>query len=298
MELQLLSSHQIDKKQWNECLSASGNRMIYASSDYLDHMADNWDGIVGDDYDLIMPVPWRKKFGIKYCYDVPFIQQLGVFGKNVQQENLSACIGVLSTSVKYGDYALNFTNDSDQGGSCNNYILSLASNYRSTSAFYSDKLKSDLVKAEKNLLEYSHANAKEAIETFRELYAGKIPSVKTSDYTNFHELCKLKEKENNLIVRKICFNKQLLSVCLLFKDAYRLYNVMSCTTAEGRSKSAGHFLYDNIIKEFSQTGFILDLEGSEIAGVAHFYKSFGAMNQPYKKLHFNRLPFPLNIFKR
>ena len=62
--------------------------------------------------------------------------------------------------------------------------------------------------------------------------------------------------------------------------------------------SAGHFLLDNIIKEFSQTGLVLDFEGSDIPGIEHFYKSFGAINQPYNKIHFNRLPYFLRLLKR
>src|SRR4029077_16894207 len=96
---------------------------------------------------IIMPIPWRKKVGIKYSYDVPFIQQLGVYGKSVQQEDIEFCIKLLLRAYKYGDYALNYMNNVTKGKEANNYMLSLASNYRSTSFFYSDNLKTNLAKA-------------------------------------------------------------------------------------------------------------------------------------------------------
>ncbi len=298
MQLQLLPSYEIDKQKWDDCLSNSINPFIYASSVYLDHLTENWDGIVDDDYNIIMPIPWRKKYGYKYCYDVPFVQQLGVFGKTLQQNDIHECIKLMLHSFKYGDYSLNFMNNIKSGKVTNNYMLSLASNYRSTSFFYSDNLKANLNKAAKQAFEYSSAKAEDAIDLFMNVYAEKFSHVTSTNYKKFYELCKLKEEENNLIVRKVSSNKNILAMNLLLKDKYRIYNIMPCTTQEGKAVSAGHFLLDNIIKEFSQTGLILDFEGSDISGIERFYKSFGGINQPYIKIHFNRLPYFLRLFKR
>jgi len=298
MELQLLPSKKIDKKKWDDCLNNSSNPLIYASSDYLDCMADNWDAIVAEDYSFVMPIPWRKKIGIRYCYKVPFIQQLGVFGKILTDENITSCIKLMLRSFRYGDYSFNYLNKVNDGKRSSNYMLSLASNYRSTSLFYSDKLKSDLSKAGKNGLGYQSGNTDEAIDLFRELYAEKTRGITATDYDNFYRLCNLKERENNLIVRKISLDKNILAISLLMKDKLRVYNLISCTTQKGRNVLAGHFLHDSLIKEYSQTGLIFDFEGSDIPGIKHFYKSFGAIEQPYSKIHFNRLPYLLQLFKR
>jgi len=298
MELQLLSSCDIDKHAWDECLYNSAAPFIYASSVYLDAMADNWDGIVAGDYDCIMPIPWRKKFGIKYCYAAPFIQQLGVFGKDAHRQTVDDYIKLLPENFRYGDYAFNYLNAVSNAKPSNNYILSLASRYSATSFFYTDKLKADLSKAAKNPLIYTKATIAEAIDLFCELYSERVINISAKDYSNFYGLCMLKEKEGDLIVRKICLGNQIMAISLLMKDKFRLYNLISCTTKEGRGVQAGHFLYDNLIKEFSQTGLVLDFEGSEIPGIAHFYKSFGAINQPYPKIHFNKLPYLLQLFKR
>ncbi|MEP6684706.1 MAG: hypothetical protein ABJA35_15655 [Parafilimonas sp.] len=298
MQLQLLSSHEIDKQKWDDCLKDSINPFIYASSVYLDCMADNWDGIVGDDYNIIMPIPWRKKFGVQYSYHVPFIQQLGVFGKEFKQDDVNDCIRLMLQNFKYGDYSLNFMNTIKSGKQSNNYMLSLASNYRSTSFFYSDKLKSDLTKAANNSFEYVTATADEVINLFKELYTERMPDLDAENYKKLYDLSVIKDKENNLITRKIIVKNKAVAMGLLLKDKFRIYNLISCTTSEGRVMHAGHFLYDSLIKEFSQTGLIFDFEGSDIPGVEHFFKSFGAINQPYTKIHFNRLPYFLRLLKR
>jgi hypothetical protein len=298
MELQLLPSHKIDIQKWDECIKNSSNSLIYATSVYLDNMADNWDGIIVDDYAAVMPVAWRKKLGIKYSYHAPFIQQLGLFAENIDKNCLHECYTYLLQSYKYGDYFFNYKNELAIGQPCTNYILSLASNYRSISFFYDDKMKPQLEKAANNSFEYNKANADEVINLFVELYSKRIPGITQDDYKNFYSLCIIKEKENDLIARKVSTGEKNYAMNLLLKDRNRIYNLMSCVTTEGRKLFAGHFLYDNIIQEFSQTGLILDFEGSEIPGIAYFFKSLGGINQPYTKIHFNSFPKILQLLKR
>ena len=70
-----------------------------------------------------------------------------------------------------------------------------------------------------------------------------------------------------------------------------IYNLMMEPHEIARQQSAGAFLYDELIKEFSHSGMMLDFEGSDIPGIEFFYKGFGAVNQPYFKTHINNLIF-------
>ena len=99
-------------------------------------------------------------------------------------------------------------------------------------------------------------------------------------------------------MRRVTNNNELLATVLLIKDERRLYNLMMAATQNARQQSAGAFLYDELIKEFSHSGMMLDFEGSDIPGIEFFYKGFGAVNQPYFKTHINNLGFPLRLFKR
>jgi hypothetical protein len=53
---------------------------------------------------------------------------------------------------------------------------------------------------------------------------------------------------------------------------------------------ANHFLLDAIINEFAGKNIVLDFVGSDIPGIAHFYKNFGFHNQPYFFYKFKNLP--------
>jgi len=72
VKLSYLPYKQIDKVKWDACIRHSMNRLIYAESVYLDHMAVNWDAIVLNDYEAVMPLPWKKKLGIRYLYQPSF----------------------------------------------------------------------------------------------------------------------------------------------------------------------------------------------------------------------------------
>jgi hypothetical protein len=57
-------------------------------------------------------------------------------------------------------------------------------------------------------------------------------------------------------------------------------------------------LIDTFIQNNSGKNLILDFEGSNIPGIARFYKGFGAMAETYYSVHQNRLPRLLRIFKK
>ncbi|MFN9491862.1 MAG: hypothetical protein ACK57D_02300, partial [Sphingobacteriales bacterium] len=80
MNIRLVTRQDIDHQLWDACIDNTTNGLVYAKIDFLDLMSDQWDAIVIDNYRAIMPIPFRKKWGIRYVYQVPFIQQLGLIG--------------------------------------------------------------------------------------------------------------------------------------------------------------------------------------------------------------------------
>ena len=299
MQIQILPSYKIDKQKWDDCIKQSSNPLIYATSVYLDYMADNWEGYISNDYSMVMPVTWRKKFGIKYCYHAPFIQQLGVFGKNFMQAQVDVFINCFKSNYRYGDYAFNYTNQSKDAIQHNNYILLLSSKYKILREFYLSHLEKNLHKSKKFSLIYEEGDVSETITMFRQLYSEKVKQITPVQYSNFEALCRLKKQENNLVLRRIkSTNDEVLACVLLMKDECRYYNLIMCLTQTGRQQAAGSFLYDELIKELSHSGMMLDFEGSDLEGVEFFYKGFGAVNQPYCSIHVNNLGFPLSLLKR
>jgi hypothetical protein len=297
--IEIIPSHEINNAKWDACICNSSNAFIYATSAYLNFMSDHWHGIIVNNYDCVMPIPWRKKFGIRYCYDVPFVQQLGWFQQN-NSLDATQIIQSFFSFIKYGDYAFNFQNGKIENAFlCNNYVLDLSQSYNAIQKNFNNDLANNLKKAQKQELIYLKGGFNSAIELYKDLYHQRMPHVSNNGFENFKKLCAHLSSNNNVITRNVCNAKnELLAIVLLLKDERRLYNIMNSTTIEGRKTEANHFLFDNILKEFAGNNLMFDFEGSNIPGVKNFYEKFGAMNQPYYKLHFNHFPFPLKFLKR
>ncbi len=125
-----------------------------------------------------------------------------------------------------------------------------------------------------------------------------MPHIKELDYRKFTQVCETAKKKGYLLIRKVMDNTgAIFAIALFFKDKKRLYNIMSTVTAPGRQCEANHYLFNNLIKEFSGELLILDFEGSSIQGIASFYQKFGAVNEPYFFLRYNNLPWPFKYFK-
>jgi hypothetical protein len=101
-----------------------------------------------------------------------------------------------------------------------------------------------------------------------------------------------------LFVRQVTDKSgSLLSSSIFFKDEHRIYNIMSVTLKSGREKKSQFFLLDQLFREFSANDLVFDFEGSEVPGIAEFYRKFGPTLSQYPFLRYNSLPFPFRLFK-
>ncbi len=295
-----LKNSEIDKAKWDRCIDNSHNGLIYAYSYYLDALAKNWDAFIIDDYKAIMPLPWRKKFGIKYCYHPLFTQQLGVF-TTVNFTGYPALFKQLNKFTKYGDFFFNYaTKFAVPATERANYIIELNKGYANIHALYNGALIHNLKKANTLHLKYSdEKDAGLAIDLYKKYYKKRTPHVTEDDYKHYKELCKHLYQNNLAIIRKIANGEnEILALTFLLFDKKRLYNILNIVTEKGKINNANHLLLDSVIKEFSGQNLILDLAGSEIPGVKFFYQKFGAVNQPYFFYHHNDLPFYLKFLRK
>lgn len=299
-ELQYLHRNQIDTNKWDRCITNAGNGLIYARSFFLDNMASNWDALVSGDYETVMPLTWRKKWGIKYLYKPAFIQQLGIFtNASLTPALMNAFLDVLPAHFRYAAVFLNYAHPVHGLPQHSNFILPLHAPYPALRKNYKPDLVKNLKRTGRFNLSYSASgDYTGTLASFKELYGSRLPHITGDDYNRFEKVFYWLHKENRLIVRKVTENDQLLSAAALLHDKNRLYLIASVTGEEGRSKGANHFLIDRLVHEFAASDLILDFEGSDKPGIAHFYKNFGSIDQPYFFYTYNRLPWPLRLLKK
>lgn len=300
--IEYVPHNRIDRKLWDAALQQCSNRLIYARSIYLDTLCGTWDALVSGYYEYIMPLPRKRKWGFNYLPDVPFLQQLGVFSAHpVTVEITSAFLQKANKHFSYGNIYWNSGNEmaAAHAEALNNYVLKLDKPYEQIAAGYLPDLHYDLRQAEKHELVYSNTTPlPDIIAAYRAAYGERLSHITDDVYSGFQQLCGIFGKTEQLVIRSVSKNGEALAHAVLLLDEGRLYNLLSVNTAAGRKVNANHFLYDRLIQEFSGKNFMLDFEGSDIPGIAFFYKHFGAENISYHRIHINNLPWPLRKMKK
>lgn len=299
-DIKYLHRKEIDTNKWNDCIDKADNGLIYAKSYYLDAMAENWSAIILRDYEAVMPLPYKRKFGINYVCMPPFVQQSGIFSKTqIEPQAIDALLMKAKENFKFGEYNFNYKNEHLSFTQKNNYTLPLKDGHFLISRNYKTNLKNNLAKAKQNNLHYSSSvDAETAIRLFQKLYNTRGLAISKNDYKNFEINSSLLLQKKEMIIRQVTNIKNLeLSIAICLKDHRRIYFVLPATTAEGRKLKANHFLIDNLVKEFAGQNLLLDFEGSDIEGIANFYRNFGSINQPYYFHRWNNLPWPISWIK-
>ena len=300
MEIKYLTRAEIDTVKWDESIRKASNGLIYAMSFYLDYMAENWSALIIGDYELIMPLTWNRKYCISYLDQPPFTAQSGLFAKDKQGLSLTGpFIAEAKKHFKFCEIHLNFENDAAGCSPRANYILSLDKPYLEIRNGYKKRLLENLEEAGTRHLSYIHSDDfSPVISLFRKEYGERFSHVRTRHYRRFGLLCQELLNRKMLFVRVVKDHSGILCcLSIFFKDHRRIYNIMSVTLKSGRDNRSHFYLIDQLIREFSSHQLILDFEGSELPGVAEFYRKFGSLLCPYPFLKFNNLPFPLNLFK-
>jgi hypothetical protein len=74
-----LQRHRIGAHWWDQRLLECRNELWYAKEQVLDLASPGWEALVDDQSGAIMPLTWRRKYGVRYLFQPFALQQLGIF---------------------------------------------------------------------------------------------------------------------------------------------------------------------------------------------------------------------------
>ncbi len=297
-----LQNKNIDRTKWDRCIDNATNGLIYGYSFYLDTMAKHWDALVMNDYEAVMPITWNKKYGIYYLYQ-PFIcAALGVFGRNVSAEIFSIFLDNIPRQFKYWDIYLNTTKllpgKQFTISTRINYTLNLNQPYFVLYNNFRDSYKQIIKKRAANGLEIKqNINVKEIISIAQQTLK-KISNTKEEDICKFERLFKLLFEKKKALNYGAYLKNKLLASGIFFFSHNRAYYVLAGNTTEGRKLGASHIVINTFIEQHAESSMVLDFEGSNLSGIAFFFKGFGALPEEYTGLKYNALPLILKKFKK
>jgi hypothetical protein len=295
MNIRYLENHEIDKERWDELIDASPNGRIYAYSWWLDIAAKNWDALIADDYEFVMPIPVNKKWGVNRI-GTPFItQQLGIFSKiEITTDVYIAFIQAIPRKFSEINLSINIANSLPVKGiqykRRTNYILDINRPYNEIRAGYkSDACKSLKKKNTFQLIETQNIN--DIIQNYLDWNAQKVPWVVEQQYQLIARLMERAKEKNHLTVCQLVDENNIVQSSGFFPTSHgRAYHILSSQSPEGRKKGAKHFLIDNFIRKNCEKIKIFDFEGSDLPGVAEFFRKWGCTAEYYTEINYFQLP--------
>ena len=312
--IRYLTHNQIDMQRWDECIAQSPDGLVYAWSWYLDVVHSDWEALVEDDYEAVMPLAGGKKYGINYLFQPFFTQKFGVFGKKeVSEEKIEQFLEAIPEKFKFAEFRINKsyetckTHGTYTTYQCENHRnieLSLSPDYSVIAANYNSNTKRNLAKAQKQgLTIVEDAEPSAIIELFRKNRGKDIKHWGDNEYERLLNLVETaKNHEKCLVLGVQSSDNQLIAGAFFMISHNKIVFLFSGADEANKENHGLTFLLDHVIEKYSGTNNILDFEGSDNDGLARFYKGFGGEEKYYHEIKFNRLNkisnFALKILKR
>jgi len=298
-----ISHDAINKKKWDDCIDQSVNGLIYGYSWYLDAMAEQWDALVLNDYEAVMPLTWNRKYGISYLYQPYFCASLGVFSKQTVTAGLTEqFLKNIPTRFRYIDIYLNKDNLFPVEGfpltERINYVLPLHQSYSSIAESYRSNLKRNIKKAEQSKLVVQQNLDSDAILALAKETMQRVSDITDEQLNRFKRVIVQANKcQRTETLGIYAANGNLLASAVFLYSHKRWYYILVGNHPNGKTLGASHYLIDRFIALHAGTDALLDFEGSDVRNLAFFYSSYGATEERYAALRMNRLPRILRWLK-
>ncbi|MEQ9063596.1 MAG: GNAT family N-acetyltransferase [Vicingaceae bacterium] len=278
MSLKYMTSAEVNRDLWDQCLLRSKNSLIYANSWYLDVVCPGWSGLVNEDYASIFPLPVKSKFGIHFLAHPLFAQQLGIFGnlKGVEVEDYLEQLKRFRFGVNLQLNPLGISETDRRFEPRINHLLELTDITEVRNA-YNQNTKRNLKKADK-----------EGLERFNSLTAGDFVSFKKSEgnsnlnekaWKRMSELIDVLLNKNFGEIWAVKKGGELVSAVFFAKWNKRLTYLFSASSAQGKASRASFLIVDRAIEHYLPSYEVLDFEGSMDSNISRFFHGFGA--RPY-----------------
>ncbi|HVT87173.1 MAG TPA: GNAT family N-acetyltransferase [Chitinophagaceae bacterium] len=300
--IRYLLHSEIDKSKWDSCIEHAKNGLVYAFSFYLETMSKNWDALVLNEYEAVMPLTWNKKYGIYYLYQPFLAAQSGIFGNNITAALLEQFLKAIPQKFQYWDICLNQENVFPIKHfplfQRSNFVLALNKTYAELYNGYNENIRRNVKKSEQaGCVVQKNFQVEKVIELASEQMK-QFAHNSEDGLERFHQLYPLLHQKGIATTYGVFLKQQLMASCVILYSHHRIYYVLVGNHPDGKTIGASHAVIDAIIKDHAGKNLLLDFEGSDIPSLAFFYSSFGSVEEKYAAIRLNRLPFYLKWMKR
>lgn len=294
--IKYLTHNMIDKNRWDECIAKSFNGNVYVWSWYLDIVHPQWEALVENDYENVMPLTGNKKYGVNYLFQPFFVQQLGVFSqKSLSSKIIENFFKAIPQKYLFAEIRLNVYNKIDENlnyvKTYRNVELNLTCDYQNIYNHYNSNTKRNLAKAKtSNLILTENISPETIINLFKNNKGKEIKQWKDKEYNRLLDLI------HAATYREKCFlygvnniDNQVVAGAVFMYSHNRIIFLFSGADKSNKEKHGLTLIIDRVIRDFSKTNNTFDFEGSDNEELARFYKGFGGKEVYYPGIKYNYL---------
>ncbi|GEN70856.1 hypothetical protein [Chryseobacterium lathyri] len=268
-----LKYNEIDFKKYTDSLEKSEQRKYSASKSFLDVTTDKqWDVLVYNDYNAVMPVPFILKKGIKIVHNPLICQQLGVFSEKDDKKINEKFLYFLQKNYLIRAYHFNETNSFDSKLKTKKNFLLYPNEYAKVFAKYSPKRKrklrlDDEVTENSELKEIQYKEAEIFIKN------NVIGLDKEHDTDTLLKTLETFHASKHLKFLAFYYHHEITNMIAIYSD-YDTIALLGTFNDKKYIKMAGaSTLIDHVIKENIEN-FIFDFEGGNLPSIEEFFRGF------------------------
>ena len=287
-----LKNRDIDFSKYKNCLENSVQKNFYAKKEILDALSEDWELLVYGDYEFIMPIPIRKKLGLKIVVMPLFCQQLGIFGPKKNPEIEEIFLQYFLKNYKVLFYSFNYHNSFKEEFKIKKNYFIPKTEYSLLRKNYFKGRKSTVKTAQ--YLDFKEVKLNEVSDFIRKNFKGLE---KENDLNKLFEYLHFLNSENKL---KLCGSfkeENLTNVAILINDDECFALLGLVNNEKFRQDNGASFLIDCILKDHIQD-LSFNFMGGTIRGLEVFFKSFGAELQEYAIIERSKKDLIKNFLKK
>lgn len=283
---------QIDFTQYSNRIKSALQRNFYAKREILDVLCESWEILVYGDYDFVMPVPLKRKWGLQVVIMPLFCQQLGVFGNERNADIEQEFLNFFRENYRIFSYSFNHYNSFQPALSPKkNYIIQRTS-FAELRKHYFKGRKSTVKTAQ--YLNFREMELKDVMLFLKNNFKGLD---KTGDMARFFRYTTFLEEKKMLRLFGSFKKEQLTNLAVLIEEPSRLSLLALVNDPHFKNDNGASFLIDRILQE-NIAAKEFDFMGGNIRGIELFFKSFGSGLQEYPILESSKRDLVRNIFRK
>jgi len=294
MPIQLLNREKINDQWWKERIAAASCPMVYANSWYLDTVADGqWAALHCTDTGAVMPFAWKKRLRVfQQGYQPAFTQQLGVFGESPDADLIARFTHSLPGNMLLFSTHFNEHTHPPQSGigvwkSYLNLVLPLDRSVEELRKGYSKSLRKRIRRGREALKVERSKDPALVSRYFHRQMESKV-QMGAHNYALINRIMEVAlERNSGVILLARDDNGDVQGACFFLIGFGRIINLFGSSDT---NTNAMQLMLDEVISSYANSDYVFDFEGSEIPGVANFFRSFGSEERYYYRYDYSPIP--------